>query len=344
MRILAIGSFQIFFTEPMRNRQSLLILLLACLWGLLSFGAAAQNKTLPDKNFTKLDALYQKKKWQTCQKKAVKMAQKNRHNPVPFLFLALLEFEHYQNKATAPQRLPHLNKTLLHLKKAQSKDPKNLILAQKKEILAKIADSIEKEGDFFYQNGKEKTAIFYYKYLASLFKTKAPRYQQILDRQERVATYTEKVSSQAFSPQKKIDSLANVRYFMSLEAEKYVGKPYRYASCNPDVGFDCSGFTSFIYQKINVALPRDSQSQINLGLEIDPDGPLEVGDLLFFQDTQNGRKKGRVSHVALVIRASESEFAVIHATSRGIVIDSSESSVWQDYWQPRILGARRILD
>ncbi|WP_051203828.1 C40 family peptidase [Hugenholtzia roseola] len=305
---------------------------------------AQEAATAPDKNFQKLDQLYQKNKQQACLKKATKMAQKDRRDPTPLLFFALLEFENYKNKGNAPQRLSHLNKSIIHLRKAQSKDPKRRVLDHKKEVLTEMAKSIEKEADFFQDNKKEKTALFYYKHLESLFKIRTQNYQLLLDQQVRSQTLAEEVSKTPFSPQKKVDSLANLRYFMALEAEKYLGKPYQYASCNPEVGFDCSGFTSFIYQKLGVKLPRDSQSQINFGMEIEPEGLLEVGDLIFFQSTQSGRKKGRVSHVALVIRANVDEFAVIHATSRGIVIDSSESSVWQDYWQPRILGVKRILE
>ena len=32
-------------------------------------------------------------------------------------------------------------------------------------------------------------------------------------------------------------------------AQKQIGSPYKYAGTNPETGFDCSGFTSFVLKK-----------------------------------------------------------------------------------------------
>ena len=43
-------------------------------------------------------------------------------------------------------------------------------------------------------------------------------------------------------------------------AMKYLGSPYRSGHMSPKSGFDCSGFTTFIFSKQNISLPRSSRS------------------------------------------------------------------------------------
>ncbi|MED4750956.1 NlpC/P60 family protein [Brevibacillus choshinensis] len=59
-------------------------------------------------------------------------------------------------------------------------------------------------------------------------------------------------------------------------------------------GFDCSGFTSYVFQKLGVHLPRTSEEQFGGGKKISLD-EAQPGDLLFY----DALGKGRVSHVAI---------------------------------------------
>ena len=108
------------------------------------------------------------------------------------------------------------------------------------------------------------------------------------------------------------------------------GVPFVIGGSTPS-GFDCSGFTAYVFQQHGVELPRLAADQYRVGRDVDP-GTIEAGDLLFFTTIAPG-----ASHVALAIGGGE----FVHAPSeRGQVRVERLSS---SYWSRRFLGARRIV-
>jgi hypothetical protein len=95
-------------------------------------------------------------------------------------------------------------------------------------------------------------------------------------------------------------------------------------------GFDCSGFTSFVFAQFKVALPHQSASQATLGTRVLKSN-LRPGDLVFFNT--NGRS---ISHVG--IYTGKGLFA--HAARQGIVVENMNSA----YYAKRFVTARRILN
>ncbi|MCR5661829.1 MAG: C40 family peptidase [bacterium] len=111
-------------------------------------------------------------------------------------------------------------------------------------------------------------------------------------------------------------------------AYKYMGVPYVWGGSTPD-GFDCSGFVQFVYREAGFDIPRTADVQFEVGDEIDC-GNEAPGDMVFFETYTQG-----ASHVGIYI--GDGEF--IHASSRG---DVRISSLDEDYFKARYLGARRI--
>ncbi len=121
-------------------------------------------------------------------------------------------------------------------------------------------------------------------------------------------------------------------------AMKYIGVPYRSGRMNPKVGFDCSGFTSYVFKKENISLTRSSRSQFQEGIKINDCKELKKGDLVFFCGSG---KSGGIGHVGIVTQVNHEtgSFSFIHASRAGVCISSSEEA----YYQKRYVGACRIL-
>ena len=121
-----------------------------------------------------------------------------------------------------------------------------------------------------------------------------------------------------------VDSYALVGTALALR-----GSPYRDGGSDP-AGFDCSGFTQYVFAQHGVQLPRETRDQFRFGRSVRPK-ELAPGDLVFFATTASG-----ATHVAIAIGGDE----FVHApASSGVVRVERLSS---SYWAPKYLGARRI--
>lgn len=71
------------------------------------------------------------------------------------------------------------------------------------------------------------------------------------------------------------------------------GTPYRYAGSSPRTGFDCSGYTAYVFGKLGVELPRSSGA-IRSAVKKISKADLRKGDLVFWHSSS-----GRVFHVGI---------------------------------------------
>ena len=123
-----------------------------------------------------------------------------------------------------------------------------------------------------------------------------------------------------------------VRSTLMSRANSLRGTPYRYGTSGGGT-FDCSGFTSAMYRKVGVKLPRTAAEQFGVGLHI-AKSSLSKGDLVFFRNTAGRRG---ISHVG--IYSGNGMF--IHASSRGhaVRIDTLNSG----YYSSHFAGGRRLI-
>ncbi|MDF9407918.1 MAG: D-gamma-glutamyl-meso-diaminopimelic acid endopeptidase CwlS precursor [Pelotomaculum sp. PtaB.Bin104] len=111
-------------------------------------------------------------------------------------------------------------------------------------------------------------------------------------------------------------------------AEQFLGTPYVWAGGSPR-GFDCSGFTSYVFGHFGIDLPHAADEQFDEGYRVSQP---RAGDLVFFSTYESGP-----SHVGIYI--GDNQF--IHGSSgAGEVCITSLST---PYYRERYLGARRVI-
>lgn len=111
-------------------------------------------------------------------------------------------------------------------------------------------------------------------------------------------------------------------------AKSLTGVPYLWGGSTVS-GFDCSGYTQYVFAKNGINLPRTSKEQFNMGKSIEFNA-LVPGDLVFF----NFVSGSVVSHVGIYL--GDGQF--ISSTSGKGVITYSFSS----YWKNAYVGAKRV--
>jgi len=62
-------------------------------------------------------------------------------------------------------------------------------------------------------------------------------------------------------------------------AASLAGTPYRYGGTSPSTGFDCSGFTQYVFKQVGISLPRTAEEQRQAATPVSNPQP---GDLVFF--------------------------------------------------------------
>ena len=113
------------------------------------------------------------------------------------------------------------------------------------------------------------------------------------------------------------------------KAKSFIGYRYVYGGSSPSTGFDCSGFTSYIYKQFGISLNRTAAGQYSNGTEVSR-ANLQPGDLVMFG-------KSGINHVGIYAGGG----IIVHAAnkSRGVTTDTINSG----YYNNNYYGARRIF-
>ena len=119
---------------------------------------------------------------------------------------------------------------------------------------------------------------------------------------------------------------------MVLTAMNFLGVPYRRGGSSADSGFDCSGFTRYVFEhSLGLILPRRADEQAQQpGLAQVLREELKPGDLVFFNTMRRA-----FSHVGIYV--GDGKF--IHAPRSGGEVRIEDMR--QAYWSKRFNGARR---
>ena len=142
------------------------------------------------------------------------------------------------------------------------------------------------------------------------------------------STNIDKTKTLILNREKIINDLIN-------EAHKHLGAKYIWGA-KGSKSFDCSGYTSYIFNKIGYNIGRTSRLQYTEGIPVDRN-QLKSGDLVFFTRRNSGKNVG---HVGIVIASNNKtgEFSFIHASVKGVKVSECVG-----YYERRYVGAKRII-
>jgi cell wall-associated NlpC family hydrolase len=120
-------------------------------------------------------------------------------------------------------------------------------------------------------------------------------------------------------------------------AETLIGTPYVWGSVNPQVGFDCSGFITYVFNNFNISVPRSSIDFTNVGKQIKVE-EAKRGDIVLFTGTNPLERN--VGHMGLIVSNADT-LKFIHSTSgkaMGVTITPLSS-----YYQSRFVKTIRFF-
>ena len=126
-------------------------------------------------------------------------------------------------------------------------------------------------------------------------------------------------------------------------AKKFLGVPYVYGGASSS-GFDCSGFTMYVYKHFGISMGHGAQMQSKLGKAVNANknskssllNNLEIGDLVFFLDYET---MDEIGHCGIYI--GDGDF--IHASSGSGYCVKINSLLPGEYYNTRYCAARRII-
>lgn len=124
---------------------------------------------------------------------------------------------------------------------------------------------------------------------------------------------------------------AHLRRLTTVTAQRIVrialsqrGVHYRWGGTSPRTGFDCSGFTRWVFEHVGIDLPHQSGAQFSYGRRV-PIRALKPGDLLFFD---------HLGHVGIYVGHG----LFVHAPQTGQVVSTMPLSTRFGSFD----GARRL--
>jgi cell wall-associated NlpC family hydrolase len=262
------------------------------------------------------------------------------------VLLGSSSLEDIVTRLDAIQRVSHQDSRIL-----------NDVKRYKKEVLtrrAKLQDARAKQVELIAQRAAEKRAIEgkigeQNRLLASIkdqiaqLKIEEQRRQAALAAQARARIEAQRLAAQQAAEQASVQPAATFEAVVDVPAApppdgskasqvvsiamQYLGVPYVWGGSSPSTGFDCSGFTMYVYAQIGISLPHHAASQYGYGVPVSQ-SELAPGDLVFFDG---------LGHEGMYIGGGQ----FIHAPHTGDVVKIS--SLYEDWYASTYVGARRIL-
>ena len=230
-------------------------------------------------------------------------------------------------------------KDYVNIRSTPTTEENNIIMTVEENTALKV---IGEEGDWYKVDTSEGEA-YVSKEVLSTERTvtnrgSVDRKKEDTDKTTSTSTNSEKTSGTSNSSTSSTKASEIVAY-----AKKFLGVPYVYGGASSS-GFDCSGFTMYVFDHFGISMGHGAQMQSREGSAVKADksskssllNNLEVGDLVFFLDYET---MDEIGHCGIYI--GDGEF--IHASSGSGYCVKINSLLPGEYYNTRYCAARRVI-
>lgn len=289
---------------------------------IVAFLIIGQSATAQVKEFDQLEMYYAQGHYKAVYRKSNRLLDRPDfdYSQLPKFYKSLSMFQLAQNKHWLVRHKDALSEAYtLFTDVRKSSDGPKVLVAHQHEVIALKADLLAFANDL-KRTGDQVSFDQIQLILNQLF-TDIPDLQ-------------EDDKGPVVDPNEPSQPASKDREALVAYAKKQLGVPYVWAGNDPK-GFDCSGFTSYVYKNAGIILERRAVDQHSKSKKI-KEKDVVKGDLVFF-DNGSG-----ISHVGIIISDKGKPLTMIHASSsKGVIVTDIESS---DYWKKRVYGFGSYLD
>ena len=270
----------------------------------------------------KLSKLFAADKLEKCQKKARKFNKKYPKSNLPEYYLSKINIELFAKESSIQTSWKHLKHASIYSQKLP-------------ETYIEWKDSVQETISEYIHEKHDSTKIL--RRVKSVLQFYTKSYNDTLSIYG--FYYPEYIKLNNLSTPNIVPDTDSLRRVLLIYAKELVGIPYKYAGEIPSTGFDCSGFTKYVYGKIGIELPHNAQLQSLFDGENISIDNAQPGDLIFFGNEYENSH--HTSHAGIYFSDDNGELKVIHCVSGGVSIDGNNTS-WDLYWKEKVLYVKRL--
>lgn len=242
----------------------------------------------------------------------------------------LLESESFSDlvtRAEAIRKIIGIDKEIisdLNDKKSEVEEKKSSLEVKYNDLLALKSENEDKLTSLNSNIDDQKKLIEEAKTQEKLFASKVDESQALVDATmkevKKIRSEAPRVTASRGTSNATVSDNNIIAY-----ASNFLGTPYLWGGTSPSTGFDCSGFTQYVYAHFGISLGRTTYDQINDGYGVSKD-ELQPGDLVFFG------KGGDPTHMGIYVGNN----TYIHSPRTGDVLKISPMT------RPDYITARRV--
>jgi hypothetical protein len=271
------------------------------------------------KYIEKSEKLFQKKKYEKCIKSTTKYIAKGEKTSELQFYIVASNLALFHNSESKTQKYSYLKRSIKAWEKLEKYNKTNTDYSALEDSIVKDIYSFS-EINYIQRNRTKHQYL--HKQLAEVFRDTTEIYR-ILHKPK------------AIVKEIKIDnSIVDIRKQALENAKHVIGVKYKYGGTD-STGFDCSGFTQYVYKSIGIDLPHNANAQSEFGESITLK-EAKPGDLIFFGNN-------RAFHAGMIFNNKNGKIELIHCVSGGVHHQNYDDENTK-YWLGRVYKVKRIIE